>query len=83
MKAKNNLSGFTLEELQEKQKKTKGVIFGVVIVMLISLSYVAYVSINDENYALLILVFTLPITLLPIFIHLSQLNSEIKSRNSI
>lgn len=82
MKKKNALAELTLEELQTKQKKLNGVVIGLGIVMAAALITLIYTVTKTKNYTLLILVFVLPITLLPTLIYLNQLSTEIKSRNS-
>ena len=81
MKEKNKFSHLTLKELQTKQKQLNGAAIGLSIVMVIALIILVGLIIKKENYTLLTFVFLIPVTLLPSFINLSQLNNEIKSRD--
>jgi hypothetical protein len=82
MKENDNLKELSLEELQIKYNKLKGAVIGIVIVMLMALIALIYFAIKNKNYNLLTFIFVLPVTLLPVFLSLGQLKTEIKSRNS-
>lgn len=78
--SKSKLSELTLEELEKKKKTIIGAAIGLGIVTLIAFSILLYLIIKSKNVAL---VGVLPgsfIIFLPIFIGLSQINAEIKSR---
>ncbi len=77
---KNKLSDLTLAELYEKKKKITGVTIGLGIVMVVSCSILLYLIFKNKNFTLLAVVPGCLMTLLPGVIYLSQLNTEIKSR---
>lgn len=79
---KNKLSALTLEELYEKRKKLKGLAVGIGVGMVIICSFLLYLIFKTKNYVLLAVVPGCLMTLLPSFIVLSQLNAEIKLRES-
>lgn len=80
MKENEKLKELTLDELQAKYKTAKAAVIGVGIVMLGAIITLIYLAIKSKNYTQLTFIFVLPITLVPVFISLSQLNTEIKSR---
>jgi lipid-A-disaccharide synthase-like uncharacterized protein len=82
MKKNDKLKELTLEELQTKYNKEKGAVIGLGIAMLGALVMLIYFVIKNKNYSFLTFIFVLPMTLLPVFISLGQLKTEIKSRNS-
>lgn len=53
MKENNNLAELTLEELLIKQKKAKGAVIGLSIVMAVALITLIYLVIKSKNYVLL------------------------------
>ncbi|KQC00711.1 hypothetical protein [Pedobacter sp. Hv1] len=79
---KNKLSTLTLEELYEKRKKLKSTSMGIGIGMVVICSVLLYLIFKTKNFVLLAVVPGCLMTLLPSFIVLSQLNTEIKSRES-
>lgn len=80
MKENNNLAELTLEELQIKQKKAKAAVIGLSIVMVVALITLIYLAIKSKNYVLLAIAGGSGLTLLPSFIVLKQIETEIKSR---
>ncbi|MBB6005281.1 hypothetical protein [Arcicella rosea] len=82
MKENNKLADLTLEELLVKQKKAKAAVIGLGIVMAIALIILIYLALKNKNYALLGVAGGSAITLLPSFIALKQIETEIKSRKS-
>ena len=78
----NKLSSLTIEELLLKKKKIKSALIGLGIVMVLAISTLIYLVSKSNNFALLPIVFSCPLTILPIFISLNQINIEIKSRKS-
>ena len=82
MKENNKLSELTLEELYIKKKKLTGAAIGIGIVMLIACITLIYLAIKNKNYALIGVALGCGMTFFPMFISLTQLNTEIKSRNS-
>ncbi|MDR6562899.1 MULTISPECIES: hypothetical protein [unclassified Arcicella] len=82
MKENKNLAELTLEELQAKQKKAKGAVIGLGIVMAIALITLIYLATKSKNYALLAVAGGSGLTLLPSIIVLKQIETEIKSRKA-
>lgn len=78
----NKLSELTLEELQEKEKKMKGAVIGLGIVMAMACFALFYLAVKNRNYSLITVGIGSSITLLPTFMALNQISNEIKSRNS-
>ncbi|MEA5428431.1 hypothetical protein [Arcicella lustrica] len=82
MKENNKLAELTLEELLIKQKKAKGAVIGLGIVMAIALITLIYLAIKSKNYVLLAVAGGSGLTFLPSIIALKQIETEIKSRKS-
>lgn len=82
MDKNKKLNQYTLEELHMQQKKLKSVIIGLGIVMLLACIILIYLAFKNDNYALIVVAVGSSITLLPSFIALKQIDTEIKSRNS-
>lgn len=78
----NKLSELTLEELHKEKKTLKGVLIAFSIVMLIACAGLLYLIIKKQNFALIAVIPGCMLTLLPTFIRLGQINTEIKSRNT-
>jgi len=78
----NKLCELTLEELHKEKNKLKGVVIGFGIVMLLACGGLLFLIIKNQNFALFAVIPGCMLTLLPSFIRLGQLNTEIKSRNS-
>lgn len=79
---KNKLAELSLTELQERKKKMRGVVIGLGSVMVIALGILLFLAIRSKNYVLIAIIPGCLMTLFPVFISLSQLNTEIKSRQS-
>lgn len=82
MKTNTKLSELTTEELIKQQKTLKGALIGFGIVMLLACGGLLFLIIKNKNFALFAVIPGCMLTLLPAFIRLGQLNTEIKSRNS-
>ncbi len=78
----NKLSDLTLEELNKQKNSLKGVLIGLGIVTLIAYSILLYLAIKNRNFVLIAIIPCGAITLLPGLIRWSQLNTEIKSRQT-
>ena len=83
MKQNNKLSELPLEALLVKQQKLKGAVIGIAIVMLMTCITLIYLAVTTKSYGLSTISICCLITLLPSFMALSQLNTEIKSQKSI
>lgn len=79
---KNKLAGLTVAELQKREKTMKGVVIGSGIVALLSFSVLLFLSIKNKKPAFSAAGISCMITLLPGIIGLSQVNAELKSRQS-
>jgi hypothetical protein len=79
---KNKLLDLTLSELYEKKKKMVGITIGLGIVMVIACSILFYLILKSKNFVLVAVIPGCLMTLLPSVINLSQLNTEIKSRQA-
>jgi hypothetical protein len=82
MRQNSKLAELTLAELQKKKKTIKSAIIGLGIVILMAVATLIYFTIKNQNYAFLGVAFGSLISLLPSVIFLSQIEAEIKSRNS-
>jgi hypothetical protein len=74
------LTELTLNELNIEKKKTKGVLTGLGLVMLIACGILVFLAVKSENFALIAVASGSFITLLPILIRLGQIEKEIKNR---
>lgn len=79
---KNKFADLSLEELQAKQANAKKVVMVLGMVMLAINLLLVFLIFKTELYSLLAVVIGSMTTLLPSFINLTQLNHEIKSRQS-
>ncbi|WP_306353118.1 hypothetical protein [Flavobacterium sp. '19STA2R22 D10 B1'] len=79
---KNKLSELTIEELNNQKKTLKGILIGMSIVMLILISVFIYLIVKKQNFTLIALAPVFLFSFLPSIIQLSQINTEIKLRNS-
>lgn len=79
---KNKFADLSLEELQAKQANAKKVVMVLGIVMLAINLLLLLLIFKTKLYSLLAVVIGSMTTLLPSFINLTQLNHEIKSRQS-
>lgn len=78
----NKLSHLTLEELQAKKRSLLNITIGFGIVILIAFAVLLFLSITSKKPILMATGIGCLITLLPSFINLGQINTEIKSRSS-
>lgn len=82
---KNTFAELTNESLIKKRNLLKGITIGFGIFFIITLGILIYLfatkGLKNATIAILIPVFSLPLTMLPTIINLSLLNKEIKSRN--
>jgi hypothetical protein len=78
----NSLSQLTDAELSKQKKLLSGVLIGLGVVMLLAAGIILYIIIKHKNLALVATIPCTFITLLPSFIRLGQINTEIKSRNA-
>ncbi|MFY1045864.1 hypothetical protein [Chryseobacterium sp. GP-SGM7] len=78
----NKLSDLSLEQLESKKKTVKSLAIGLGIVIIIACSVLFYVAMTSENFALIAVAVGSLMSLMPIFISISQINAEIKSRKS-
>jgi len=83
MKESKKLPELTLEELIKKKNQIKGAAMGLGIVMVIAVIALVVLAMRTENYALITISLGGAVAFLPIFISLSQINTEIKSRSNI
>lgn len=79
---KNKLEDLTLEELQTKHANAKKVVMGLGIVMIAINALLLVLIFVTKLYSLLAVVIGSMTTLLPSFINYTQLNKEIKARQS-
>ncbi|SES29822.1 hypothetical protein [Pedobacter rhizosphaerae] len=78
----NTLSQLSDAELNKQKNLLTGVLIGLAVVMLVASGIILYVIIKHKNLALVATIPCTFITLLPSFIRLGQINTEIKSRNA-
>jgi len=81
MKSKK-LSELTLEELDQKKKMAGGAVIGLLIVMVLAATILLYLIFKTKNFVLLAVLPACFMTILPVFIYVTQINKEIKSRHS-
>lgn len=75
-----NLSELTLNELYAEKRKSKSVLTGLGIVMLILCAILVFAAVKSKNYALIAVACGSFITLLPMTTRLTQIDAEIKNR---
>ncbi|MBC7407681.1 MAG: hypothetical protein H7339_04760 [Arcicella sp.] len=82
---KNPYEKYTDEKLLKIKSLLKGVCIGFGIIALIAISIIIYIlatkGFKNISIAIMVPLFTLPLGFTPIFIILSLINKEIKSRN--
>jgi hypothetical protein len=82
---KNTYSEWSNEKLLKSRNSLKGASIGLGIVALIAIIILFYLffseGLKQKSFAVLLPVFLMPITFLPVFISFSQMDKEIKSRN--
>ena len=76
----NNLSELTVNELYAEKKKSKGILTGFGIVMLVACATLVFVAVKSKNYALIAVACGSFTTLLPVMARLGQIEKEIKNR---
>lgn len=81
MTTNRKLTEMTLAELLSQKKKLRAAAIGLGIVMFFAAGILIYLAISQKNYALMTVSIATLIGFLPMYISLSQLNTEIKSRN--
>lgn len=79
---KKKLTDLTFEELQIRQKNAKNVFIGLASAVILVNAVLVFLIFKSELYSLFAVVIGSMTTLLPSFINLTQLNQEIKSRQS-
>lgn len=79
---KNKYADLSMEELQAKQANAKKVVAGLGTVMIIINILLVVMIFITKLYSLFVVVIGSMTTLLPSFINLTQLNEEIKSRQT-
>ncbi|MDQ0638911.1 hypothetical protein QF042_002476 [Pedobacter sp. W3I1] len=78
----NKLSELTITELNKQKKQLSGLLIGSAIIMLFLFATLVYLIVKKQNFVLLAVIPGCLIAWLPVIIKLSQLNAEIKLRNS-
>ena len=81
MTTNKKLVDMTLDEMLSQKKKLKAAAIGLGIVMFFAAGTLIYLAISQKNYALITVSIATLIGFLPMYISLTQLNVEIKSRN--
>jgi hypothetical protein len=83
MNKSTKLSELTLEELYQQKKKLQGVFLGLAIVLFVAEIILLYVAFTVEGMGSLAAVaLCTAMAFIPAAISISQINSEIKSRNA-
>jgi hypothetical protein len=80
MKEAEDLSSLTAEQLAEKKKELTSIYIGLAIPMLLAFAALIYFSIKTKNYALIAVALGTSITLLPGFVNIGAINTELKKR---
>lgn len=80
---RNKLSELTLEELHKEKNAVSKILAATAIVMLILCCVILYLIFSRKSSSLTAIVPLCFLTMLPGIIRLSQINSEIKSRNRL
>jgi Kef-type K+ transport system membrane component KefB len=80
MKSTEKLTELTLEQLTEKKKKLVSLSIGIAISMVIACGVLFYLAIKTKNYALMAVGMGSLITLLPVFVSVTEITKEIKRR---
>lgn len=78
----NKLSELSIEELESKKKTILGASIGIGIIMIIACCVLFYFAISSKSFALIAVGMGSLTTLIPSFISINQINTEIKSRKS-
>jgi cation transporter-like permease len=82
---KETLADLTNEKLLKRRDLFKGVVIGFGIIFIIMIAFLIYLfaakGSKNVPIATLIPIFSLPVTMTPVFITLASLNKEVKARN--
>ncbi len=79
--AKNKkISELSLNELYVEKKKSKGILIGFGIVIIIACGILFFLAVKNENYALMAVATGSFITFIPSISRLGQIEKEIKNR---
>ncbi|CAL1518888.1 hypothetical protein MMC2321_02633 [Chitinophaga sp. MM2321] len=78
----NKFSDLTINELNKQKSSLNRILLGTGIVMLILCTVLLYLISKSQNFALIAVIPCILLTMLPGIIKLSQINAEIKSRDS-
>lgn len=79
---KNKLSELTIAELDKQKKSLSGLVLGSSIVMFILCCAILYLVSQKQNFALAAIIPCCLLSMLPGIIKLSQINAELKARDS-
>jgi hypothetical protein len=82
MNTKSKLADISLAELQKQKSTLTGILIGFGIIILVASGLLIYFISKGKNVALIAVIPGCMVTLLPALIRISQLNAEIKSRNT-
>ena len=82
MKNSKKLSELTVNELYAEKKKSKGILTGFGIVMIIACAILVFLAAKSKNYALIVIACGSFMGLLPMMTRLGQIEKEIKNRNT-
>ena len=83
MKKNSLLTELNLDQLEKKKKLITGALIGLGSVILIASIVIIYIAVTTKKLGLIAVCFGSFITLLPLFINMQQINSEIKRRATI
>jgi hypothetical protein len=82
--SKNPIANLSNEKLIKRREFLKGALIGIGIIWILLTAICTYIffkqGLKNNSFVMFIPLFTLPATLLPLFINLSLLSKEIKSR---
>jgi hypothetical protein len=82
---KDTLADLTNEKLIKRRDLFKGVVIGFGIIFIIMIAFLIYLFTTKGSknipIATLVPIFSLPVTMTPVFITLASLNKEVKARN--
>lgn len=83
MKKEASIVAIPIDELYKKKKSLQGALIGLGLVLFVAAAIIIYLAFSSNMPKVLIIVpFCSSLTLLPIFISLSQINTELKNRNT-
>ena len=80
MKTKKKLSNYSTEELNSKKRTFQNIILSFGLLMILASIFLIYSAIATKNYAFLAIAMGSFSAIIPLFIQLTQINKEIKSR---